>query len=188
MQRLRANNTAISDKVRQQRELQRRAILDALTGLYNRRWLDETLPRLVSRYTTSHRPLCLLMVDIDHFKRFNDTFGHVVGDQVLAEMAHRISQSLRTTDIAVRYGGEEFCVLLPDTDLEGAKLAAERLRKAAADKPWSTHAGEPLPVVTLSIGGTALFAGATPQDFIERADKALYRAKHSGRNRAEFAL
>jgi len=80
VQRLRANNTAISDKVRQQRELQRRAILDALTGLYNRRWLDESLPRLISRYATSGRPLSLLMVDIDHFKKFNDTYGHVVGD------------------------------------------------------------------------------------------------------------
>lgn len=180
-QRMRASNEQLSATAHRSRLHEREAITDALTGLYNRRWLDQRLPRLIARHLRAQRPLSLLAVDIDHFKRFNDDFGHATGDRVLALVATTVLEQLRPTDLAVRYGGEEFFVVLPETPLEGALIAAERLRAriAAACAPSVERA------VTVSIGVAQL---APPEDaaaLLARADQKLYVAKSSGRNRVE---
>lgn len=184
-QRMRANNATLSSAEKIRRQLERDATVDGLTGLYNRRWLDERLPRLVGRFQRSEEPLALLMVDIDHFKRFNDEFGHLAGDQVLRSVAQTIQKDLRPTDLAARYGGEEMAVLLPDTTLEGARCAAERLRQKVSSTSVSGPDGTTLPTVTISIGMASLQRDDTTQTLVDRADSALYRAKGKGRNRVE---
>ena len=155
---------------------------DALTGLGNRR---TTLEELQGRFDLSHRhnrPLSVIMCDLDHFKNINDTYGHGGGDYVLQEFGERVRRNLRTSDLAGRIGGEEFLLVLPETDMEGAKLLAERLRAATADAPFDLTTG---PVtVTCSLG----VAQRRPEDrdggaLLARADGALYVAKHQGRNR-----
>jgi len=185
-QRLRANNSTVSNNIRLQREYKRNAMIDALTGLYNRRWLDEALPRFVARYLRSGQPLAVLMLDVDHFKRFNDTYGHPAGDQVLVAVAHTLRENLRPSDLAARYGGEEFAVILPDTEAAGARLAAERVRMAVAEVTLETEAGEHLPGVTVSIGGAVLSASQSATAMVAAADSALYESKRTGRNRITF--
>ena len=167
--------------------LQRLATEDGLTGLANRRAFDEQLVTEISRSRREHMPLSLLLIDVDHFKPFNDLYGHVVGDECLREVGNLIRQiaTHRGSDFAARYGGEEFAVLLPNTPAGGALLVAERLRAAiqAADR---THEGSHHGRLTVSIGVAELVAGdhTTGSDgLIEHADQALYRAKEQGRNR-----
>ena len=180
-QRMRANNQQLSASVQRGRLLEREAITDALTGLYNRRWLEERLPRLVARYQRAERPLSLLMLDIDHFKRVNDELGHAAGDRVLALVAQTVSAQVRPTDVAARYGGEEMVVVLPETAIEGARIAAERLR-ARIEAARATGIER---ATTVSIGLAALGAGEEAADLLRRADELLYRAKSRGRNRVE---
>jgi len=161
---------------------QRNATVDGLTGLYNRRWLEEFLPRLVSRAQRAGQPLSLAMFDIDHFKRLNDTRGHVVGDHVLAEVARVARRRFRPGESVVRYGGEEFTVVLPDTDLEGAWRAADRLRQALASTGIALPDGSHIPPVTVSGGVAERRAGESGTDLLDRADQALYRAKAAGRD------
>jgi two-component system, cell cycle response regulator len=154
---------------------------DALTGLPNRRLLAERLAEMASASSRHHRPLGVLMLDIDHFKRVNDTAGHESGDLVLREFAHRLQQLPRMEDVVGRWGGEEFLALLPDTDMTGACLLAQRTLAAIATEPFALADGTKVNV-TVSIG----CAVETTQDadkLVARADAALYEAKSAGRNR-----
>jgi len=160
------------------------ALTDSLTGLHNRRYLDSHLEGVMQRMTETGRPVTLLMIDIDHFKAVNDTHGHAVGDEVLATVAERILRNVRGFDLAVRYGGEEFVVVMPDTDLDVALPVAERLRERMAEGPVPVEAAVDTLTVTLSIG-VAQSRDETegPSELLKRADQALYAAKNGGRNR-----
>ena len=181
-QRLRANNTTVATNIRLQREYKRNAMVDALTGLYNRRWLEDALPRFVNRFARSQQPLALLMVDVDHFKRVNDELGPHAGESTLISVAHTLKAACRPTDLVARYGGEEFAVILPDTGPRAATGVAERLRQAVSLAPIRDSEGKLLPCVTISIGAAILDAdGGT--SLMSRADAALYASKQAGRNR-----
>ena len=159
-------------------DLERLSLTDALTGLYNRRHLGLVLATECERARRHKHPACLLLIDIDHFKRYNDSHGHLAGDEVLRRVAQLIMETVRTGDCAARYGGEEFAVVLPETAVEGAMLLAERLRRRIALEGFQGGA------VTLSIGvGQAAAAGSTPDSITAAADEALYRAKREGRDR-----
>lgn len=159
------------------------AVTDALTGLNNRRYLDTHLATLVERSNRRDRPLSVLITDIDHFKAFNDTHGHEGGDDVLREFARRVRGAVRGADLACRYGGEEFVVVMPDTTAEIAAQVAERLRDAIAAAPFMISSGGVAPVTT-SVGIATLEKNSEGADsLLRRADKALYQAKHDGRNR-----
>jgi diguanylate cyclase (GGDEF)-like protein/putative nucleotidyltransferase with HDIG domain len=164
---------------KQNDELQRLATRDVLTGCLNRRAFHEQLATLFAHCARQRQPLSVVMVDIDHFKLVNDNHGHARGDQVLREVANRLRTSVRGADVLTRYGGEEFCVLVPATDLRGAHLLAEKLRTTIADKPIDN-----LPV-TISLGISCSSLGAqTAQALIAQADEALYNSKRAGRNRS----
>ena len=162
------------------------AVTDSLTGLHNRHYVTGHVNRLMQRVARGGEPIAVLLLDIDHFKVVNDTCGHAAGDQVLVEFASRLTHALRGLDLPVRYGGEEFMVVMPDSDLDVAKVVAERLRALVANKPFTVPASEAPIDVTTSIG-LAVSRGAADSDewIIARADQALYRAKHAGRNRVE---
>ena len=185
-QRFRATNATISESARRQKQFEQDATVDALTGLNNRRWLDGRLDRIIDRHRRDGASLSIIMLDVDHFKRFNDDYGHLAGDEVLAAVGRTLLSSLRPTDLAVRYGGEEFLVILPGTDLEGADRAAQRLRAVVLSMKVVSSDGSPLPRVTVSLGVAAL-AEQGALSLIKRADDALYRAKRAGRNRVELA-
>lgn len=157
------------------------ATSDALTGLANRRAFDEALAREFALAKRHKRPLSLVAFDVDHFKSFNDEFGHPAGDEALKQVADVISECCRESDVAARYGGEEFALLLPATDANGAVALAERIRAAVEAKPWRLRR------VTVSAGVAVLGdvgpAIGSPAEIIATADHALYRAKHGGRNR-----
>ena len=155
---------------------------DPLTGLYNRAWLDDMLPKLATRATRDGKPLSLVMIDLDHFKRFNDTHGHIVGDIALSAAASAIRDALRPSDFAVRYGGEEMMAVLPDTSPELAHLVAERLCQRLRTAIIFTDMRMPLPHVTGSFGVASLSAGDDEQALMKAADEALYRAKEAGRD------
>ena len=161
------------------RRLARQALTDDLTDLANRRHGARQLEREVALCVRHGRLLALARVDVDHFKRINDTYGHEAGDQVLTEVSRRLAGAVRGGDELARWGGDEFVAILPGTDKAGAHRAAERLRAAVADAPIQA-AGAGLPV-TVSVGW-AHWAGDTPDDLLARADRALYRAKDAGRN------
>jgi len=152
---------------------------DPLTQLANRHWLSEVMPREIARSLRSERPLSLMLTDIDHFKRVNDEFGHPAGDATLRAVAAVLKSKARSTDLVVRYGGEEMLILLPDTDLTGGCRLSERIRQALERKPVA-EIGRP---ITMSFGVSQLRNGDELESLVERADKALYRAKQSGRNR-----
>ena len=162
---------------RQNRQLAELATTDPLTGLKNRLHLREVLESSYALAVREGRPLSLVLLDVDHFKQFNDSFGHPAGDAVLREVAAAIGGMLRASDVAARYGGEEFAVLLPSTGAEEGRLVAERLRIAVADRPWERRA------VTASVGVATLNpTTAGPWALVEQADRALYRSKWRGRN------
>jgi diguanylate cyclase (GGDEF)-like protein len=164
--------------------LHRRANTDGLTGLWNRRYFDEKLAQEIARfhrYGQDH-PVALILLDIDHFKHVNDTHGHPVGDQVLKLVAGTLQATVRTTDLAVRYGGEEMAVLLTHTDREGAMILADRLRLAVTHLQAVDAAGRGFRV-SASFGVAVSRPGDTPPALIARADKALYLSKTRGRNR-----
>jgi diguanylate cyclase (GGDEF)-like protein len=167
------------------RELQRDAYVDPLTTLHNRRWWDDKFSRLVERAERSKQALSLLVLDIDHFKKYNDQYGHIAGDTVLSSVGKTLLGKLRSMDLAARFGGEEFVIALPMTDHDGARTAAERLRTAVREDSIETADGEQLPAVTVSIGMAVLQSSETATDFFARADAALYRAKDRGRDRVE---
>ncbi|BAT60214.1 response regulator PleD [Variibacter gotjawalensis] len=160
------------------------AVTDSLTGLHNRRYMETHLAALVENAATRGKPLSMLVLDIDHFKRVNDTYGHDVGDDVLREFATRVRKAIRGIDLACRMGGEEFVVVMPETDMAVASMVAERLRRRVASELFPIPSGGSPLEITISIGIATLRA---PDDsataLLKRADQALYRAKRDGRNR-----
>jgi len=160
------------------------AITDALTGLFNRRYMESHVGTLVEQASARGKPLTVLVLDIDYFKSINDTHGHDAGDDVLREFAIRIKKSIRGIDLACRYGGEEFVVVMPETDMAVATMVAERLRRRIAAEPFPINQGQRTIPVTLSIGIAALRGqDDNAASLLKRADQALYRAKRDGRNR-----
>ena len=164
------------------------AITDQLTGLHNRRYMSRHLDTLIGSSERSGKPIAFLIMDIDHFKSVNDIHGHDMGDEVLQEFAHRISANVRGIDLACRYGGEEFVVVMPDTDMEFACSVAERLRRSVETTPFAITRPLHALNVTVSIG---IASSDGPNDsadaLLRRADQALYRAKRDGRNRVVSA-
>jgi two-component system cell cycle response regulator len=164
------------------------AITDALTGLHNRRYMETHLATLAEQASSRGKPLALMMLDIDFFKVINDNYGHDAGDDVLREFAVRIRKSIRGIDLACRYGGEEFVIVMPETDLHVAGMVAERLRRSIAGETFAVNKGANRIEVTISIGLSTLDRKGEPvADVLKRADTALYRAKHDGRNRVVSA-
>lgn len=163
------------------RAWQSQASTDALTGLSNHGAIMTELQHRMARAREQRHSLCIAMVDIDFFKKVNDTYGHLAGDRVLAEVARRIRAAIRNFDIAGRYGGEEFLLVFSDTDLQMAQVVAERVRQAVAAAPVDTE-GKHIPV-TISLGVALASGQDTADQLIERADRALYAAKTAGRNR-----
>lgn len=164
------------------------ALTDTLTGLYNRRYFDVHLQKLLQKNESSRKSLGILMMDIDHFKSVNDTHGHGVGDEILKEFAERIQDKLRGFDMVARMGGEEFVALLPDVSEEMAYVVAERLRSAIDDEPFKCSAEGGELHITTSIGGTVVEKGTKAEAVavMKEADDALYQAKENGRNASYF--
>ncbi|MDA2925537.1 GGDEF domain-containing protein [Acidobacteria bacterium AH-259-L09] len=181
-ERLRQGNVAISTSQQLQREYQREAVIDVLTGLYNRRWLDDMLPRHMERCKANGESLSILIIDMDNFKTYNDTYGHLAGDHLLYTIACALRESIRPGDAIARYGGDEFIALLPNADAPRARPVGERLRKAVREATGSSDWRD-FPSVTISLGLAQMTAEDAPDTLIARADSALYRGKRRGRNR-----
>jgi diguanylate cyclase len=159
-------------------------LTDPLTSLANRKFFDDALAKALAGAQARREPLSLMLMDIDHFKKFNDSYGHLTGDQVLRLVAIAVKQNVKGQDISARYGGEEFAVILPDTALRSAITLADQIRRAVMTKELMKRStGEHLGRVTMSIGVAALAPGDNAQSLIERADVCLYAAKRNGRNR-----
>ncbi|MGD9280256.1 MAG: diguanylate cyclase [Desulfobacterales bacterium] len=176
-----------SERTRMMQKLQKLATTDGLTKLYNSRSFYSQLELEVDRYNRYKHPLSLLLLDIDNFKEFNDNFGHLEGDKVLVRFSQIIKSCLRTNDSAYRYGGEEFTVILPETNGEEAKTVAQRIRASLESEKF-----RPIPnknaKITISIGVTQYFPKEELSAFIRRADKAMYLSKKNGRNRVSVLL
>jgi len=180
--RLRFGNQIIYEDRERHEQLRFHATVDALTGLFNRHWLNAMLPRQMHRSKMCNEPFCLLMIDIDHFKQYNDAHGHVAGDLALGAVTQSLRDCLRPTDMAARYGGEEFLVLLPNCAQEAALAVAERVRSGVAATSIEFSHGQSLPSTTVSIGVAQMTAADTLESFIGETDAAMYRAKNNGRD------
>ncbi len=168
--------------------IRKEALTDGLTGLANRKAFDEALRHVAEESEESQSTFSLVMLDIDHFKGFNDNFGHQIGDQVLRLVAKTLVDGVKGRDTAARYGGEEFAIILPDTHLTAAVVVSNALRQAVASKDVvNRNTGEKLSRITLSAGAAEFIPGETLSDLIERSDSALYTAKHNGRNQVAAA-
>lgn len=178
-----ANSIALSlANLRLREKLHFQSIRDGLTGLFNRRYLDEILPRELSRAERSNTHLSALMFDIDHFKSFNDSYGHDAGDLILKQMAQVILAGIRESDIACRYGGEEFVIILPNSTIQVAEQRAKSLCSEVGSLELELH-GKMLGQVTISVGVvTHPQHGRSRDDLIKSADEAMYQAKANGRN------
>jgi diguanylate cyclase len=165
-------------------EIRADSLLDPLTSLANRKHFDQSLDQAIKKSEQNRIPLSLLLCDVDHFKEFNDRFGHITGDDVLRLIASEMRRALRREDIPARYGGEEFAVILPNTKLQHARTVAEHIRKTITEKKLVKRSTEQeLGRVSMSIGAAEFRPGDTSRALIERADNNLYIAKHEGRNR-----
>ncbi len=165
-------------------EVRRDAMTDSLTNICNRKCFDRKLDELIKSANETGTPMCLVMLDIDHFKTFNDTFGHQTGDQVLRLVAMTLKAHIKGSDVAARYGGEEFTLILPATELADAIQLSDKIRKAIhAKELLKKSTNEKLGRITASFGVSKLVSKDSANTLIERADKALYAAKHHGRNR-----
>ena len=159
------------------------SLTDPLTSLANRKYFDDALVNRFAAAQARHESMSLMLLDIDHFKKFNDTFGHLTGDQVLRLVSVAVKQNVKGQDIAARFGGEEFAVILPDTGLRQGVSLGDQIRRAVMTKELIKRStGEHLGRVTLSVGVAAIAPGDSPQSLLERADVCLYAAKRSGRN------
>ena len=180
---LQESNKEIAELKIRMADIRSEALTDPLTGLANRRAFSEELADGMSEAAQTKTPLCLLMLDIDHFKAFNDTYGHQLGDEVIRLVAGCMSAKTKENDTAARYGGEEFSVILPNTDLQDAQAVAEQIRLTVAGQKIVRKASrQTLGSVTLSIGVALYRPEESDEQLIERADAALYAAKHAGRN------
>jgi len=185
--RLRRNDLALVATQSQSLEFDQASTVDGLTGLHNRRWLADAFPRAMERCIRDGVPLCVVKVDIDRFKAFNERYGHLVGDTVLRGISSRIATSLRTQDLIARSGGEQFAILLPRTNtLDGLEIA-QRIRAAVEQIRFSRGGNAIAENVTISCGVAPLRLGDTLDSLIAAADKALARAKAAGRNRVEVS-
>jgi diguanylate cyclase (GGDEF)-like protein len=175
--------TALSN-IRLLETMKQQATVDQLTGLYNRRFFDEYARKLVALARRRAQSFGVIMMDLDHFKSFNDSFGHELGDRLLRQFARTAGAAVRETSVAARLGGEEFAVLLPDADLEVSRLVAERIRQAVERMSVASGTDKMLPAVTVSLG-VAVYPdhGESFEDILQAADKALYESKRAGRNR-----
>ncbi len=182
-ERVRSDNEYIASSIGVLRQAERNAHTDALTGLGNRHWMRTMFEREVTRTQHANKELCLMMVDVDNFKTFNDQYGHIAGDRVLVAVADVLREYLRPTDLIARFGGDEFAALLPDLKLKQARQTAERIRQQVAGLAPSSLAT----AITVSIG----IADRTEKDdvatLVQRADAAMYDAKEAGRNRVAIA-
>lgn len=185
--RLRSDIDLLNESLLQQRQLEQKAQIDPLTGLCNRFWLEQMAGRLVERAQIACTPLGLILMDVDHFKDYNDNHGHLAGDEALRVLGATLKRSLRPEDFAVRFGGEEFVVILQHADEDEVMGAAERLRQTIAAAPIDGFGGQHLPPVTASFGVALLQPGLSFAMLLSQADEALYRAKAQGRNRVARA-
>lgn len=167
-------------------KLENDVVRDPLTGAFNRRFLEETLPTAIASARRTQRPLSALLVDLDHFKRINDTYGHATGDLVLKRVSSLILHSARTGDTVIRYGGEEFLIIVPDTDLDAATKLGERMLDGIRVEDIVLPDGQTIRA-TASIGAATLSMNNGSDDMVARADQALYAAKKGGRNQVCFA-
>jgi diguanylate cyclase len=182
--RLSASKQEISQLQENLELVRTESLTDPLTGLSNRKFFDQSLDQLITGATEHSEPLSLVMTDIDHFKVFNDTWGHLTGDQVLRLVAMSMKQNVKGQDIAARYGGEEFAVILPNTVLRSALTVADHIRRAVMSKELLKRStGQNLGRVTISLGVAQLRRTDSAQSLIARADACLYAAKRNGRNR-----
>jgi diguanylate cyclase (GGDEF)-like protein len=161
------------------------SITDGLTRLYNHRYFQDELARAFEESQRYDRPLSLAIVDIDFFKKVNDTYGHAVGDEVLKCVSNVFRESVRATDLVARYGGEEFAVMMPETELDDAITFAEKIRSIVESTTADTQAGPLKVTVSIGVSAAPLTKVRTAKELVVHADKALYRAKKSGRNRVE---
>jgi diguanylate cyclase len=183
-QKLEASRDDIASLQRDLDDVRRESMLDPLTKIANRKSFDEGMDKAIAEASAGKEPLCLMLIDIDHFKNFNDTYGHQTGDQVLRLVAMTLKSNIKGKDLAARYGGEEFVAILPQTDMEGAVIVAENIRKAIQAKELLKRStNEKLGRITASFGVAAFRPSDTAASLIERADRCLYAAKHAGRNR-----
>ena len=180
--RVRAANAQLRRRQKVGEFYRQLSILDGLTGLHNRTWLDENLPALVMRAHAECKPLSLVMIDLDHFKHFNDTYGHLAGDEALKTASRVLNSALRPTDFAARYGGEELLVILPDSSQSAGALVARRLCERLQQVAVFADMRKPLPHVTASFGVAGLLPAHDASALLRAADTALYRAKEAGRN------
>lgn len=181
-ERVRSHNEFIAASFGDLRKFERNATTDALTGLSNRHAMEETFPREVSRCLQNEQPVSLIMIDVDQFKSFNDMFGHVAGDRALSAVARVLKKQFRPRDLLVRFGGDEFAVLLPGMGLEDALAIAERVRSAVSGTTADGADSLVQVPVQISMGVAELEQGGTFESLLRSADAALYRAKDAGRN------
>lgn len=187
-EQLEKSTGAMNELKKDMERVRQEAMTDGLTGLANRKAFDEQIQSLLNENAENGKGFTLLLVDIDHFKSFNDNFGHQVGDQVLRLVARTLTDGIKGKDMATRYGGEEFTILLPDTNLDAGIAVADSLRKALANKEIVNRSnGELLGRITMSVGVAQYYSGEKMDELIERADAALYTAKHNGRNQVAAA-
>ena len=183
-QQLESSSTEITQLREDLEDVRREAITDAMTGIFNRRLFDIRLREEAALAQKSGHNLSLLMIDIDNFKKFNDTYGHLIGDLILKLLAGMLTDTIKGRDTAARYGGEEFAVILPDTSLQNAVKVGEAICARVKEKELKNRStGENMGRITISIGISCYLLGEDLSDFVTRADAALYAAKHAGRDR-----
>ncbi|MBV1871220.1 MAG: GGDEF domain-containing protein [Gammaproteobacteria bacterium] len=180
--RIRSGNTTVLNSLQLQKQHEREAQFDALTGLHNRRWIDRTYEKHFRHSIEDNSTLCVIMIDIDHFKIFNDSYGHQAGDKVLQQVATAMKGKLRPNEIVARYGGEEFVILLPGVPAKIAFMISERVRSGVEACFYHDPASNKKVPITASLGIAQLEPGDSKESLLKHADDALYQAKQAGRN------
>lgn len=181
-ERVRSHNKVIADNFGELRKFERHATTDALTSLANRHAMEDSFPQLIAQCTEKGKPVSLMMIDVDNFKQFNDMFGHIAGDRALSAVSKVLRAQFRPRDLLVRYGGDEFAILLPDVDKEQAVTIGERVRQAVCGETGDGSDSLIQIPLRISMGVADLEPQGTLDSLIRAADKALYRAKHAGRD------